>query len=75
MMGIRGLPPADQAGLRGDELEMLFVADAPRFADRKDAFVDTTADAAARVIEPAKVHPGIIDRGARSPCRVWDRYF
>jgi hypothetical protein len=50
MMGIRWLPPANQASLRGDELTMCFVADAPRFADRKRAYVDAATDAGARVV-------------------------
>jgi hypothetical protein len=40
MMGIRGLTPADQAGLRGNKLTMRSVADAARFADRQHALVD-----------------------------------
>jgi hypothetical protein len=51
VMGVRGLPGADQAGLRRDELAMCFVADAPRFADRKHAFVDAATDATARGAE------------------------
>jgi hypothetical protein len=40
VMCIRGLTPTDKAGLRGNELTMFFVADAPRLVDRKHAFVD-----------------------------------
>jgi hypothetical protein len=50
MIGIRGLTPTDEAGLRGDELTMFFVAVASRFADRKHAFVDAATDATARVV-------------------------
>jgi hypothetical protein len=66
MMGVGGLPPADQAGLGGDEPQVLLVPDAPRLADRKDAFVDAPAEAAA-LIEPARAQPGIICYSARGP--------
>ena len=48
MMGIRGLTAANKAGLRGNELTMVLVADASRFADRQHAFVDAATDAAAQ---------------------------
>ena len=44
MMGVRGLAATDKAGLRGNELAMGFVANAPRFADRKLAFVDAATE-------------------------------
>src|SRR5439155_16162135 len=40
MMRVRRLPAADQAGLRSDELQMCFVAVAPRFTDWQDALID-----------------------------------
>src|SRR5947207_2040165 len=51
MMGVRGLPPTDEAGLRGDELEMRFIAVTPRFANREHAFINATTDATARVVD------------------------
>ena len=47
MMGIRGLTAANEAGLPGDELAMVLVADAPGFAERQLAFVDAAAEAVA----------------------------
>jgi hypothetical protein len=40
MVGVGGASSTDQTGLRGDELEVSFVANATGFADRKYAFVD-----------------------------------
>jgi len=40
MVRISGVSPADQTGLRRHELEMSFVAESPRLADREHAFVD-----------------------------------
>ena len=44
MMGIRGLTPANQAGLRADKFEVRLVAMAPRLADRQHAFVDASPE-------------------------------
>jgi hypothetical protein len=60
MMGIRGLPPTDQAGLRGDEFKVLLVADAARLADCQHAFIDATT--AAR---------SVVDLSARAPGRLF----
>jgi hypothetical protein len=68
MMGIRGLPAADKAGLRGDEPTMFFVADAPRFADRKHAFVDAATGAAARGVKLAGVLSRIVGVLPRTCC-------
>ena len=38
---ICGLPSADQAGLRRDELQVVLVAKAARLGIRQDAFIDT----------------------------------
>ena len=75
MMGIRGLTAADKAGLRGNELTMGLVADAPRFADRKHAFVDAATDAAARVVELAGVHSRIVGVLPRTRCGDMGRHF
>jgi hypothetical protein len=40
VMGIRRLAAADQAGLRGDEPQVLLVAVAPGFGNGEDALVD-----------------------------------
>ena len=40
VVGVRGAAPANEARLRRDELEMLAVAVAPRFAQSECAFVD-----------------------------------
>ena len=40
MMGVRGLPTTDQAGLERHELEVPLVAVAPRFTDGEQALVD-----------------------------------
>jgi hypothetical protein len=40
VMGVRGAPPADQAGLLGDELKGGFVSDAARLREAQAAFVD-----------------------------------
>ena len=37
---ICGLPSADQAGLRRDELQVVLVAKAARLGKRQDAFID-----------------------------------
>jgi hypothetical protein len=74
MMGIRGLTPTDQAGLRGNKLTMRFVTDAPRFADRKQAFVDAPTDAAARVVGLAKALSGIVSI-QRTHCRDMRLHF
>jgi hypothetical protein len=39
MMGVRGLPPTDEAGLQGDKLQMRLVAVTPRFANRQHAAI------------------------------------
>jgi hypothetical protein len=49
VMWVRRLPPTDQASLRGNEFEVGFVTEAPRFADRKHAFVDAGGNSALRV--------------------------
>jgi hypothetical protein len=41
MVGFRGLSPAHQTRLLGEEAEMLLVAVATRLSNRKGAFVDT----------------------------------
>src|SRR5579885_2621047 len=41
VMRIAGLPAADQTGLRGDEPEVVLVAEPFGLGDRKDALVDT----------------------------------
>ena len=38
---IGGLPSADQAGLRRDELQVVLVPKAARLGKRQDAFIDT----------------------------------
>ena len=38
---ISGLPFTDQAGLRRDKLQVVFVAKAARLRKRQDAFIDT----------------------------------
>ena len=53
MMRVGGLTPADKAGLRGNKLEMRFVAVTPRFADRKHAFVN--ASTAAGIVHLAEI--------------------
>ena len=50
---VRRLPAADKAGLQGDELEMRFIAIPSRFANRKDALVDATTEAAAPTLNLA----------------------
>jgi len=75
MMGVRGLTAADKAGLRGNELAMCFVADTPRFADRKHAFVDPATDAAARVIKPARIHSRIASVRPRKRYRNMGHHF
>jgi hypothetical protein len=45
MMGIGGLPPADEAGLRGHEPQMGLIAVTARFTNGKHALVDSVADA------------------------------
>jgi hypothetical protein len=63
VMGIRGLAATNKAGLRGNKLTMCFVADAPRFADRKHAFVNTAPEAADWVaVELASVLTGMVGR-------------
>jgi hypothetical protein len=61
MMGVRGLPPADQAGLQGDVLEMFLVAITSRFANRQHALVDATTEVATRALNPAGV-PSLLGR-------------
>ena len=73
MMGVRGLTAADQAGLRGNELTMCFVASAPRFADRKHAFVDAAPDAAALVAALARDFSRVVQ--PRTRCRVVRQHF
>ena len=69
VMRLRGLAPANQARLRGNELTMFFVAQAPRFADRKHAFVDASANAAGRVAELARAFLSIVGVRRRTHCR------
>ena len=69
MMGIRGLTAANEAGLRGNELTMVFVADAPRFADRKHAFVDAATDLLPGLSGLAGVHSRIVGVLTRNRCR------
>ena len=40
VMGLGGRPPADEARLRGDELEMRFIAQAAFGADGKQALIN-----------------------------------
>ena len=40
VVGIGRFPPAHETGLLGDKPEVLFVAVAPRFSNRKDALID-----------------------------------
>lgn len=40
MVGVAGLPAADQAGLLRDEPDMITIVDAPRFRQGEDGFVD-----------------------------------
>jgi len=40
VMGISGLPPADQAGVRGDKLDVFAVTMPPRLRQRQDALVN-----------------------------------
>jgi hypothetical protein len=69
MMGARRLPPADKAGLQGDELEMFLVAVASRFADRQHALVEATTEVAARALFLAGVPSRIIAAPGRG-CRL-----
>jgi hypothetical protein len=48
MMWIRGVPPADQTGALGDELEMLFVTVATGLTEREGALVDAAIRASSR---------------------------
>ena len=41
VVGICGLPSADQAALRRDEFQVVLVAKAARFWKRQDAFIDS----------------------------------
>ena len=65
MMGVRGLPPTDQASLRRDEFQMSLVAQAARFADRKHALVDATSGA--RLVGLGKV----ISQSFAAQPRAW----
>ena len=47
---VRRPASTQQAGLRGDELEMRTIAVAPRFAQREGAFVDMPSDGIAHAI-------------------------
>ena len=40
MVGVGGTPPANQTGLRGNELEVRFIAMPARLANRELAFFD-----------------------------------
>jgi hypothetical protein len=73
MMRIAGLTATDKAGLRGNELKMRFVADAPRCADRKHAFVDAATDA--RVAESAGVLSRIVSVQPRTRCCGMGQHF
>ena len=55
MMGVCGLPPADKAGLQGDELQVRLVAIAPHFADRQHALVDAVSGVATRTHERVRI--------------------
>ena len=44
MMVIRGLPPADETGLRGHKFEMGFIAVTARFTNREHALVDSSTN-------------------------------
>jgi hypothetical protein len=74
MMGIRGLPPANQARLCRHELTVFFVTDAPRFADRKHAFVDAATETAIRGIELGGVRSRIKGVRPRARCGDTDRH-
>jgi len=63
MMWIGGLPAADKASLRPDELEVSFFPVTARFANRKHAFVNASTKTAA-----ASIHLSIIAIQFKSWC-------
>ena len=70
MMGIRRLAPADQAGVGGDELEVLFVAIASRLADRQHAFVDASPDPPPRSVHLGQLNLNRITVGVSDSWRI-----
>jgi len=48
MVGVGGTPPANQTGLRGNELEVRFMAMPARLANRELAFFDFAGEASVR---------------------------
>jgi hypothetical protein len=58
VMGIGGLPPADEAGLRGHEAQMGFVAVTARFANGEHALVDSATDAIMVSVDGVDIAPG-----------------
>ena len=69
MMGVRRPTPAHKAWLRGHELQVLRITVAARFAQRKNAFVDTPGDS----IIHALFRPGTYSR-ASGVIRSGDRH-